>query len=285
MTWEIEEKSQAAAELRRTTTVTADRWGEVGPAPPRIKYDRQVDLQTPDGISAHLRIATTVYLDPHASLPTSQGQALLAVGRGVQGGWYFDADGGDLVPARDHEYYRVAARVSLESHSAAFPEYALLGLTPRQQEAALLRHVARLPRRKRDATNAGVSGGEATGDDTAEGYVRKGADLVTDFVPGVSNVKDFVTFATGVNPVTGEKVGPLGRLLALVFAIPALGTLMKWIGKGGKFIGKHLLVPLVRALGKGGERWSSGWPRAGGAPPSSSGVAACSVVARSGSAA
>lgn len=59
------------------------------------------------------------------------------------------------------------------------------------------------------------------------------ADLVTDFVPIVSNVKDATLAITGVNAVTGEKVGPWGRTFAAVCAIPGLGNAVKWVGKGG----------------------------------------------------
>jgi hypothetical protein len=75
------------------------------------------------------------------------------------------------------------------------------------------------------------------------------ADLGTDFAPGVSNVKDAIIAATGVNPVTGEKVGIVGRIISGIFAIPGLGNLLKYVVKGGKGIGKGLkwLGKLVRS--------------------------------------
>jgi len=65
-----------------------------------------------------------------------------------------------------------------------------------------------------------------------------GADLATDVAPIVSNVKDAATAITGVNPVTGEQVGALGRVAAGVFAIPGAGNLLKYVGKGGKYVFK-----------------------------------------------
>jgi hypothetical protein len=74
-------------------------------------------------------------------------------------------------------------------------------------------------------------------------------DIGTDFVPGVSNVKDFHTAVTGVNPVNGEKVGLFGRILALLFSIPGFGNVLKYIGKGFKVLGRALLK-LGRLLGR-----------------------------------
>jgi hypothetical protein len=64
----------------------------------------------------------------------------------------------------------------------------------------------------------------------------RGTDVFTDFVPWVSNAKDAATAITGVNPITGEKVGTFGRVMAGVFAIPAAGNVLKYVGKGGKYV-------------------------------------------------
>jgi Flp pilus assembly pilin Flp len=64
----------------------------------------------------------------------------------------------------------------------------------------------------------------------------RGTDVATDFIPWVSNAKDATTAITGVNPVTGEKVGTVGRVMAGVFAIPAAGNVLKYLGKGGKYL-------------------------------------------------
>jgi RHS repeat-associated protein len=96
------------------------------------------------------------------------------------------------------------------------------------------------------------------------------ADLVTDFVPIVSNIKDAIIAITGVNPVTGEKVGVGGRILAGIFAIPGLGNAAKYGVKGGKALvkgGKWV----GRGIAKGG-RWLKGkagslWRRVRGRKP------------------
>jgi hypothetical protein len=245
LTWESTESSRDRARLSRTTKVEVSRRGEVGPEQPRVRYDRRVDVRTSDGINAYVSITVTVYLNPSASLPATLDEALRTVGRAARGGWSFSADGGRLVPAVDSQFYERDSATSLRSLSTNFPGFAWLSLTPKEQEAAVLRHIATLKRRPR---------GEPSD------RIRWAVDLVTDFVPGVSNLKDFLTFLTGVNP-TGEKgntVGPIGRLLALVLAIPALGVLLKYGGRGAKFVGRYVLLPLVRAAtapGRALVRW------------------------------
>lgn len=82
------------------------------------------------------------------------------------------------------------------------------------------------------------------------------ADVVTDVAPVVSNIKDAMTALTGVNPVTGEKVGLAGRVAAAIFAIPGLGNLLKLLAKGGKIL-KALRV-LGRAIAQAVDRLSRG---------------------------
>jgi hypothetical protein len=90
----------------------------------------------------------------------------------------------------------------------------------------------------------------------------RGTDVLTDFVPWVSNAKDAATAITGINPVTGEKVGTFGRVMAGVFAIPAAGNLLKYVGKGGKYVLKggkaaYEAIEVARAgskIAKGVER-------------------------------
>lgn len=84
---------------------------------------------------------------------------------------------------------------------------------------------------------------------TVEDIALQVADVATDFVPGVSNVKDATIALTGVNPVTGEEVGVGGRILSGIFAIPGLGNLFKYLGKGGRLLGKAL-VWIGRRIGK-----------------------------------
>lgn len=245
LTWEVTDSSKDSAALHRTTKIEADAWGEVGPAPPRVKYDRRVDLETRDGITVSLRINVTVYLPVGEKLPRTPEEALSRIGRHVRGGRYFTASGGALDSFNEDQYYDSGTAVSLRKLSEGFPDYALLALTAKQQEAAILRKLSSLPRRD---VRASESGGQSAGggESTLKERIKQGIDLVTDFIPGVSNIKDFSIFLTGINPVTGEKVGWPGRILALIFAIPVIGTVLKYVGKGAKYVGKLLLVPLVK---------------------------------------
>ncbi|MEA2560672.1 MAG: Pre-toxin [Acidobacteriota bacterium] len=84
---------------------------------------------------------------------------------------------------------------------------------------------------------------------TVEDIARTVADVATDFIPGVSNIKDAAIALTGVNPVTGEEVGIGGRILSGIFAIPGLGNSVKYIVKGGKLLGKAL-VRIGQKIGK-----------------------------------
>ncbi|MFC4360605.1 DUF4157 domain-containing protein [Halobium salinum] len=89
-------------------------------------------------------------------------------------------------------------------------------------------------------------------------------DIATDFIPGVSNVKDVYTALTGENPVTGEKVGVLGRIASGIFAIPGVGNVAKYVGKGGKLVVKGI-VGAGRKIAKSrlgrwvGKKASRGW--------------------------
>jgi hypothetical protein len=64
----------------------------------------------------------------------------------------------------------------------------------------------------------------------------RGVDVGSDFVPILSNVKDATIALTGVNPVTQEKVGVFGRVASGVFAVPAVGNVLKYVGKGTKYV-------------------------------------------------
>jgi hypothetical protein len=249
LTWETEDASKDdKARFHRTTKIEADAWGEVGPAPPRINYDRRVHLWTSDGITAYLRILVTIYLDPSERLPKSPDEAFRTIGRAARGGWDFSAEGGDLIPVSDGKGYERRSPISMQSLATGFPDYALWPLSAKDHAAALLRHIATLKRRKLETTGGSrsVDTPKDKGKSKLTELARQGADLITDFVPGVSNMKDFVTFLTGVNPVTGEKVGWLGRLIALVFAIPGVGNFLKYAIKGPKAAVKILLRPFLK---------------------------------------
>lgn len=103
------------------------------------------------------------------------------------------------------------------------------------------------------AGTAGADGGVTAGGDKPGAAATAVADIVTDFVPGVSNVKDLLTLLTGRNPLTGEPVGWGARLAAGFFAIPGLGNIAKYAAKGGK-----LLVKGGKLLGKAGKLLAAG---------------------------
>jgi hypothetical protein len=112
------------------------------------------------------------------------------------------------------------------------------------------------------------SSGEVT-EEEGQGLGMIAADIGTDFIPGVSNVKDAIIALTGVNPVTGEKVGWGWRIASAIFAIPGVGNLAKYGVKGAKLIGKGLkfagkgIVKGVKAIGRLGKKIGSGVARAG----------------------
>ena len=124
-----------------------------------------------------------------------------------------------------------------------------------------------LSRRPGDPPGFGGDGSHAVAD-WIQKYAPKGSwtnagtDLATDLIPGVSNVKDATVAITGVNPVTGEKVGVWGRIFSGVCAIPAIGNVVKWVGKAGKGLWKG-----GKWLGKwGGRRCCHAVPTAGCLP-------------------
>lgn len=87
------------------------------------------------------------------------------------------------------------------------------------------------------------------------GIDPKKLDLILDFIPGVSNVKDAISAITGINPITGEVLSPAERLLAAAFAIPGYGNAAKVVGKGGKLALKGIKAmsaPLLRLGAKVG---------------------------------
>lgn len=65
-------------------------------------------------------------------------------------------------------------------------------------------------------------------------------DVGSDFTPVVSNIKDATIALTGRNPVTGERVGTVGRIASGIFAIPVLGNALKYVAKGGRLAGRAL---------------------------------------------
>ena len=247
------EASNVKASLRRETKLVATRWWEVGPGRLRVEYTQRANLDTSDRRWARLDVDVTVYLDPREALPKSLGAAASVEGYRVKGDWGSRGDGEDYEPLEEGATLSGGSARSLLGLSAGLPEYARLQPVE-AQEAALLRHLSRLRKRSAgppvvgpDAPNSGSRRPQGNGP-VAEA-VMEAADVITDLLPGISNLKDFYTFYTG-KTVTGEKVGWLERLAALFFAIPGVGTLGKFAKKGAAYVGKHIVAPLVRKLKK-----------------------------------
>ena len=79
------------------------------------------------------------------------------------------------------------------------------------------------------------------------------ADVATDFLPIVGELKDLYRAVTGEDPVTGEKLKWWERALAFLGAIPLVGKLTKGISKGVKFLGRGL--SWLRGKGAGLAVW------------------------------
>ena len=234
LTWEVDDESEVRAKLVRHTKTEADAWGEVGPHPPRIKFGRTVELSTRDGRRARLRIGITVYLREGAKLPQSLEAAIATAGHGVRGHVDFDAEGGDLIPTRDPRWYEVSPGISMQALSSSFPPYAAWSMSAEQQEAAILRHLDTLPRRRP------VEAEKEEGDKRS--IAEKVAGAVSDMAPVTGNLKDAYRLAFGRDPDTNEKLGWGARILAGIFAIPGLGNALKWIGKPLRWLGRTTLV-------------------------------------------
>src|SRR5206468_7869251 len=104
------------------------------PPPPHVRYERRVDVKTPDGITAYVHIGLTVYLYPGEALPSTKEEALHRVGRMARGGWDFTADGGVVVPAAEGRFGELGRGVSLDVVSTGFPDFAALDVTAAEQE-------------------------------------------------------------------------------------------------------------------------------------------------------
>jgi hypothetical protein len=109
------------------------------------------------------------------------------------------------------------------------PDYAKLPLTKQEQEKAILAYVATLPRRPTAPT--------AADERSTVGVV---ADIGTDFIPIIGELKDLYRAVTGEDPVTGEKLAWWERAPAFLGAIPLIGKLTKGIRKGIKWLGRGL---------------------------------------------
>jgi Pre-toxin TG len=229
--WDDEETYKGTAAMFRTTEIEATAWAEVEAAPPRIRYRRDVNLQTIDGIEFYLDIRGTVYLPPGTALPTTPDAALRTRGRLVRSQRSVHVEGSDVIEVREYSPYEIGGQSFGFLANAVMPDYAKLPLTKQEQEKAILAYLATLKRRPLQPT-AGSDGGL--------GAVGIAADIGTDFIPIVGVLKDLYRAMTGEDPVTGEKLAWWERALAFLGAIPLIGKLAKGISKGLKFLGRGL---------------------------------------------
>ena len=228
--WEDDVVYRGRAAMSRTTSVEATAWAEVGPGPPRIRYRRTVELQTLEGVTFYLDIRGTVDLAPGTALPTSVEAALQTRGLRVLSQRSVHVEGGDVVEHREYSPHELTGQSFGFVANAVMPDYAKLPLTVQQQEAAILAYLSRLERRPKPP--AASSGGP--------GAIGTIADIGTDFLPVVGELKDLYRAIYGIDPVTGEKLKWWEQALAALGAIPLLGKLSKGIRAGVKWLGRGL---------------------------------------------
>jgi hypothetical protein len=107
--------------MYRTTKIEATAWAETGPAPPRISYRREVELQTIGGITFYLDIRGTVALAPGTALPTSPDAALHMRGRVVRSQRSVHVEGADVIEGASTPPTRSAANRSASSPTPLCP--------------------------------------------------------------------------------------------------------------------------------------------------------------------
>jgi hypothetical protein len=132
----------------------------------------------------------------------------------------------------------------------------VFGLTP-AEETMILRL------RPADSPDTPRSGAEPVAEADPERTVAEkvaigAADVGTDLAPIVSNVKDATIALTGVNPVTGERVGVAGRVASAIFAIPIIGNLAKYLGKGSRWLWKGVTLLADKIGVKRFTSWAKG---------------------------
>lgn len=229
--WEYEENHKGRASLHRTTKIESDRWGEIGPNPPRIKYRREVNLRTADGAEVYVDIRGIVRLQPGTTLPDTPEAALNISGLAVETQLSFVVEGGDFETFRDYQPRQHRGLSLMKLTEIVLPDYAKLPLNPAQQEKAILDYLSGLKKRKKE---------KLPEPSKEPSTAVKVADTVTDFIPIIGELKDAYRAITGVDPVTGEKLKWWERILSGIFAIPFLGKLFKYVGKGLKWVVKGL---------------------------------------------
>lgn len=142
----------------------------------------------------------------------------------------------------------------------------VFGLTPREE--ALIVRLRRgegadrptegSPPDEQESTKPAAADQVRAGRSTAEEVARTVGDIGTDLAPVVSNIKDATIAITGVNPVTGERVGTAGRIASAIFAIPVIGNLAKYVGKGSRWLWKGLTLLTNKLGGRRVAQWLKG---------------------------
>ena len=242
--WDDDEAHKGTAAMFRTTEIEATAWAEVEAAPPRISYRRQVNLRTIDGIEFYLDIRGTVYLPSGTALPDTPDAVLQTRGRLVRSQRSVHIEGGDVIEVREYSPHEIGQQSFGFVANAVMPDYAKLPLTIKEQEKAILAYLATLKRRPPQPTAR---------PDRGLGPAGVAADVATDFLPIVGELKDLYRAVTGEDPVTGEKLKWWERALAFLGAIPLVGKLTKGISKGVKFLGRGL--SWLRGKGAGLAAW------------------------------
>ncbi len=226
--WDVDEPYRGAAITHRTTHIEASAWAEVGPAVPRITYHREVELKTTGGISIYLDLRGTVYLKPGEALPTGPAAALDVVGRLVRTQRTLRVEGGDVIAVNEYSPADTPARSLGAAARAVLPDYAQLPLTVAEQETALLALLTTLPRIPKAVPP----------DENDRSTAEVAADIATDFIPIIGELKDLYRAITGRDPVTGEKLKWWERVLAFIGSLPLVGKLMKLGSKAVKSLSR-----------------------------------------------
>jgi hypothetical protein len=171
-------------------------------------------------------------------LPTSPEAALQMRGRMVRSQRSIHVEGGDVIEVREYSPHEVGGQSFGFVANAVMPDYAKLPLTTQAQEKAILAYLAKLPRRPKAPAAADTErSAAAKGDRSTVGVA---ADIGTDFMPIIGELKDLYRAVTGEDPVTGEKLARWEQALAFLGALPLIGKLTKGVRKGIKWLGRGL---------------------------------------------
>jgi hypothetical protein len=234
-----------------------------------LTYQRQVWIKTPEGHEATLLVIGSLHLYPPFNPLAGVEDALRESGKllnlrwNVQvkyatkdlpdlSGWHYPPDGNQHIRGNNQTLIDLA-----DDKAALFARFSLTRQRQYETLSAYIKesYLNEIPRQikieeeRRKAARERPSPEEEM---DVEAVAEVVVDLATDFIPGISNVKDAIIALTGVNPVTGEKVGWFGRVFSALFAIPGIGNLLKYgvkgVGKALVWLGRRL-GPLIVAAG------------------------------------